>query len=84
MFAKPRATSFIDNLIIEVREAFAMPLLFSLRNEDGKICCKTEKKITHDSEFFNWEGLNDLPYGVYTLECTQGSEKVETKIVKRI
>jgi hypothetical protein len=44
MFAKPRATSFIDNLIIEVREAFAMPLLFSLRNEDGKICCKTEKK----------------------------------------
>ena len=84
MFAKPRAASFIDNLIIEVREAFAMPLLFSLRNEDGKICCKTEKKITNDSEFFNWECLNDLPYGIYTLECSQGNETVETKIVKRI
>ena len=84
MIAKPRAASFIDNLIIEVREAFAMPLLFLLRNEDGKICCKTEKRITNDSESVNWEGLNDLPYGIYTLECSQGNEKVETKIVKRI
>ena len=84
MFAKPLAASFIDNLIIEVREAFAMPLLFSLRNEDGKICCKTEKRITKNSESFNWEGLNDLPYGIYTLECSQGNETVETKIVKRI
>jgi hypothetical protein len=84
MIAKPRAASFIDNLIIEVREAFAMPLLFSLRNEDGKICCKTEKRITNDSESVNWEGLNDLPYGIYTLECSQGNETVETKIVKRI
>ena len=84
MFAKPCAASFIDNLIIEVREAFAMPLLFSLRNEDGKSCCKTEKKVTHANVFFNWEGLNDLPYGIYTLECAQGNETVETKIVKRI
>ena len=84
MIAKPRAASFIDNLIIEVREAFALPLLFSLRNEDGKICCKTEKRITNDSESFNWEGLNDLPDGIYTLECSQGNETVETRIVKRI
>ena len=84
MFAKPRAAGFIDNLIIEVREAFAMPLLFSLWNEDGEICCKTEKRITNDSESINWEGLNDLPYGIYTLECSQGNETVEAKIVKRI
>jgi len=44
MIAKPRNASFIDNLIIEVRAAFAIPLEFSLRNEDGEICCKTEKK----------------------------------------
>ena len=84
MIAKPRNASFIDNLIIEVRAAFAIPLQFSLRNEDGEICCKTEKRITNDSEFVNWEGLNDLPYGIYTLECSQGNKTVETKIVKRI
>ena len=84
MLAKPKTPIFIDNLTIEVEEANHHPFCVSLKSEDGKICCKTEKKVTHANVFFNWEGLNDLPYGIYTLECAQGNETVETKIVKRI
>ena len=84
MLAKPRTSTFIDNLVIEVQEALMIPINVSLRNEDGKICCKTEKKISTGNEHIKWEGLNDLPYGVYTLECSQGEDVIETKMVKRI
>lgn len=84
MLAKPRTSTFIDNIVIEIQEALIIPLRVSLRNEDGKICCKTEKKINSRNEQIKWEKLNDLPYGVYTLECSQGEVIIETKMVKRI
>jgi hypothetical protein len=84
MLAKSKATSFIDNLTIEVMEARKAPLHVVLRSEDGKICCKTEKKMINPCDLIRWEGLNDLPYGVYTLECSQGDDIIELKIVKRI
>jgi hypothetical protein len=31
-----------------------------------------------------WRGLNNLPYGVYTLELTQGDDELKMKLVKRI
>ena len=84
MFAKPQRVTFIDDMVIEVHEAQKSPIMVTLRNEDGKICCKTEKKIRSENESIRWEGLNDLPYGIYTLQCSQGDEVVETKMVKRI
>ena len=84
MFAKARRVTFIDELVFEVQEAKEKPLMVALRNEDGKICCKTEKYISTSSQYILWEGLNDLPYGVYTLECSQGEEIIEMRMVKRV
>jgi hypothetical protein len=84
MLAKSRTSTFINDLIIEVKEALQLPVTVALRNEDGKICCKAEKKICALSQTFIWEGLNDLPYGVYMLECSQGDEVVSMRMVKRV
>ena len=84
MLAKPKAPVFIDNLTVEVEDARYPEIQVLLRSEDGKICCKTEKKISQAKGSFCWEGLNDLPYGVYTLECTQGDDTIAVRMVKRI
>ena len=84
MLAKPKTPIFIDNLTIEVEEANHHPFCVSLKSEDGKICCKTEKKISNGNSLINWEGLDELPYGVYTVECSQGQDTVKVKTVKRI
>jgi hypothetical protein len=84
MFAKPRTSTFIDNLTIEVEEALFAPVQVVLRSEDGKICCKTEKSILPGMRSIYWGGLNDLPYGVYTLECSQGDDVIEVRMVKRV
>ena len=84
MFAKSRFSTFINDLVVDVKEAQQMPVNVALRNEDGFICCKAVKKICILSQSFKWEGLNDLPYGVYTLECSQGEELVAMRLVKRI
>lgn len=84
MLAKPKAPTFIDNLTIEVEEANHYPFRVALKSEDGKICCKAEKIIAFGKSSVSWEGLNDLPYGVYTLQCSQGEEIVELRMVKRI
>jgi len=31
-----------------------------------------------------WRGLNNLPYGVYTLELTQGNDEMKMRLVKRV
>jgi hypothetical protein len=84
MFAKPQRVTFIDDMVIEVHEAQKSPIMVTLRNEDGTICCKIEKKIRSGNESIKWEGLNDLPYGIYTLQCSQGDDVIETRMVKRI
>jgi hypothetical protein len=84
MLAKPRSSTFIDNLTIEVADIVQAPVQVVLRSEDGKICCKTEKRVHPHTRLLCWEGLNDLPYGVYTLQCSQGEESVELRMVKRV
>lgn len=84
MLAKPKTPVFIDNLTVEVEDARYPEIQVLLRSEDGKICCKTEKKINQSKDSFCWEGLSDLPYGVYTLECSQGDDTIAVRMVKRI
>ena len=84
MLVKTKTFSFIDKLTIELEETAQGPLHVVLKSEDGKICCKTEKNIHSGKSSVHWEGLNDLPYGIYTLQCTQGEEVVEVRMVKRI
>ena len=84
MLVKTKSFSFIDKLTIELEETIQGPLHVVLKSEDGKICCKTEKKISNGNSLINWEGLDELPYGVYTVECSQGQDTVRVKTVKRI
>ncbi|MFZ9239979.1 MAG: hypothetical protein ACO22R_02460, partial [Chitinophagaceae bacterium] len=84
MFAKTKTPTFIDNLTIEVDDIVPSPLHVVLLSEDGTICCKTQKLISTASTSFCIEGLSELPYGVYTLQCIQGDEIVECKAVKRV
>ena len=84
MFAKTRSFSFIDRLIIEVEGAVQAPLQVTLKSEDGQIWCKTENRIHAGATSIDWEGLGELPYGIYTVECSQGKDTVEMKTVKRI
>ena len=84
MLAKSRFSTFINDLVVEVQEAQQLPVNVVLRNENGQICRNTEKKICTKSKSFKLDGLNDLPYGVYTLECSQGEELVAMRMVKRV
>lgn len=84
MLAKPKTPTFIDNLTIEVNDVVSSPLHVVLLSEDGKICCKTQKFISTNNASVCIEGLSELPYGVYTLQCSQGDETVECKAVKRV
>jgi hypothetical protein len=84
MLATARSITFLNDLTVEVQEVQQSSISVALRNEDGKICCKAEKNICALTKTFKWEGLNDLPYGVYTLECSQGENFVELRMVKRI
>jgi hypothetical protein len=55
-----------------------------LKDDKGSICGTLEKDIDADREEFTWTGLNDLPYGKYTLELFQGEDEMKMNLVKRI
>ena len=42
------------------------------------------KNLSFGQQFLDWEGLNELPYGVYTLEVSQGADEMKMRLVKRI
>lgn len=84
MFVKLRSSVFVDNLTIEMDDVLLEPIQVMLRSEDGKIYCKTEKSVHPKTRLINWDGLNDLPYGIYTLQCSQGNDSVEVRMVKRV
>jgi len=84
MLVKTKSFSFIDKLTIELEETAQGLLHVVLKSEDGKICCKTEKKISNGNSLIDWEGLDELPDGVYTVECSQGQNIAKVKTVKRI
>lgn len=84
MFAKIKSSNFIDVLqfeLIDYKESFLKGIL---KDEQGSVCSILERKIQADQKQFNWTGLNDLPYGQYTLELSQGDEEMKMKLVKRI
>jgi len=53
------------------------------------VCSIIEKDISKDKENVTWTGLNDLPYGKYTVELSQGDDEsdilpVKMNVVKRV
>lgn len=83
MPAKLKSLVFIDTLVFDLEEPSAC-LKAILKDETGKICSMLETYISPDQKTFSWKGLNDLPYGVYTLEISGDKEAVRMRLVKRI
>jgi len=84
MFAKIKSPIFIDGFRLELSGPKGNCLRGILRDDKGSICRTIEKNIALDSETLNWTGLNDLPYGRYTLELSQGEDEMKMHLVKRV
>ena len=45
---------------------------------------RLEANIPQGDKTVTWKGLNDLPYGVYTLELSQGEDEMKMRLIKRV
>ena len=83
MFAKIKPSIFIDALQLELSARTGNFLRGVLRDDQGSICSTLEKDIMKENEQFTWTGLNDLPYGKYTIELSQGEDEMKMNLIKR-
>jgi len=83
IFAKVKHQVFIDFLILELFQNLSV-LKAVLKDETGSVCSALETSLQLNQRTIEWKGLNDLPYGVYTLELFDGDNEIKTRIVKRI
>jgi len=84
MFAKVKPTVFIDSLKLELENQGDTSLKAILRDDQGFVCSTLETPMPVKNNELVWRGLNNLPYGVYTLELTQGNDEIKMRLVKRI
>ncbi len=84
MFAKVKSSVFIDALRLELTVPKGHSVRGILRDDQGSVCGRMEKKILREREELTWDGLNDLPYGKYTLELSQGEDEMKMNLVKRV
>ena len=84
MFVKLKSQVFIDTVTLEFTHHQSSFLRAVLKNEEGRICSRMETQMGKDQKVFKWNGLNDLPYGVYTLELSRGEEEQRERLVKRV
>jgi hypothetical protein len=83
MLAKVKPQVFLDSLNIEVTDGPTQILTAVLKDEKGSICRSADYQALQ-SKAFTWTGLNDLPYGVYSLELSHGEEQMNVRLVKRV
>ncbi|HWC53288.1 MAG TPA: hypothetical protein VG676_06880 [Chitinophagaceae bacterium] len=84
MFAKVKSSIFIDALQLELVAPKGECLRGVLKDDKGSVCSTLERDHLSDREQFTWSGLNDLPYGVYTLELSHGEDEMKMQLIKRI
>lgn len=84
MFAKVKSSVFIDALQLQLNTPKGNCLRGVLKDDTGNICRTIERDIATDKEELTWSGLNDLPYGKYTLELSQGDDEMRMSLVKRV
>ena len=84
MFAKIKSPVFIDTLQLLLSVPKGKCLRGVLKDDTGIVCSTVEKDISNDTEELTWTGLNDLPYGRYTLELSQGEDEMKMNLVKRV
>ncbi len=84
MFAKVKSSNFIDALKFQLFAPQGYCLRGVLKDDSGVVCRTMEKEIQPDKDELTWSGLNDLPYGRYTLELSQGEDEIKLNLVKRV
>lgn len=84
MFVKVKSSVFIDALKLQLNMPKGHCLRGILKDDQGSICRTLEMKVDREKEELTWDGLNDLPYGKYTLELTRGEDELRLNLVKRI
>jgi hypothetical protein len=84
MFVKMKSPVFIDRLTFELDQPQKCMLRAVLKDDKGSVCSALETEAANDQHVFNWVGLNDLPYGVYTLEISRGCDEMKMRLVKRV
>jgi hypothetical protein len=84
MFAKVKSPTFIDVLTLELVAPIRSSLRAILRDEKGDECSRLEANVPKGDNTVTWKGLNDLPYGIYTLELSQGDDEMKMRLVKRV
>ena len=84
MFAKVKSPVFIDFLKFEVSTPAPSLLKAVLRDDKGSVCSTFETKVPKEESELTWRNLNDLPYGVYTLELSHGKDEMKVRMVKRV
>ncbi len=85
MLAKVRTQNFIDSFTLELFHAGPNKLKAVLKDEVGKICSILNAADIHPAQrVVHWEGLSELPYGIYLLELSCESEEQKMMLVKRI
>lgn len=85
MIAKLKSNVFIDALTLELVAPLRSSLKAILRDDRGLECSRLETHVPNEeSTTVTWKGLNDLPYGVYTLELSQGEDEMKMRLVKRV
>lgn len=84
MFAKVKTSIFIDALQFELSATKGNCVRGILKDDKGSVCGRLEKDIEVEKENFTWSGLNDLPYGTYTLELSHGEDELKLDLVKRV
>ena len=84
MFAKVKSSVFIDALQLQLTNPKGSCLRGVIKDDKGSICSTLERDISTDRQELTWTGLNDLPYGKYTLELSQGDDEMKMRLVKRV
>ncbi len=84
MFAKIKSSTFIDALQLELTALKGKFLKGVLKDDQGSVCSILERNMIQEQEKLTWSGLNDLPYGRYTLELSQGEDEMKMSLVKRV
>jgi hypothetical protein len=84
MLPRVKTAVFIDFLNLEVDELSCSTVSAVLKDEDDKVMLNLNLNVPRGEKQIRWNGLNNLPYGIYSLELSNGEEKSKIRLVKRV
>lgn len=84
MIAKIKSSVFIDALKFELNAPAGCSVRGVLQDDRGMVCRTIEKNAFAGDEEIVLSGLNDLPYGKYTLVLSEGEDEIKVNLVKRV